>query len=101
MLPSARRSATIAGVANRLRELSPLAAARVMISSCPGWCGIAVRHAGVQLEGPLAPNVEHNNCCRQQQSSPKAREALEGRRWRGTVTCPERLNRALTRGRAQ
>ena len=29
-------------------------------------------------DGPLAPNVEHNNCCRQQQSSPGPREALEG-----------------------
>ena len=50
-------------------------------------------------DGPLAPNVEHNNCCRQQQSFPGVREALEGRRWRETVRCPERPNHARDRSR--
>jgi hypothetical protein len=39
--------------------------------------GNAVRHAGLQLGRLLAPNVEHNNCCRQQQSSPQNADALE------------------------
>src|SRR5207248_8423812 len=88
MLPSARRSATIAGGANRLRELSPLAAARVMVSSCPGGSGIAALHAGLQLNGPLASNVEHNNCCRQQQSSPEVHEAIEGEAMAGNSDMP-------------
>src|SRR5262245_4244650 len=88
MLPLARRSATIAGIANRLRELSPLAAAKVMASSCPFWSGIAAHHAGAQLERPLAANVEHNNCCRQQQYSPEAREALQEEAMAGNSQMP-------------
>jgi hypothetical protein len=44
-----------------------------MASSCPDYFGIAAHHAGLQLEGLLPSNVEHNNCCRQQQSFPEAR----------------------------
>jgi hypothetical protein len=68
-----------------------------MASSCPGWFGIAVHHAGVQHGGLLAANVEHNNCCRQQQYSLEACEALQGGRSRETVKCPERPNRAQYR----
>ena len=68
MLPSARRSATIAGVANRFRELSPLAAARVMVSSCPGWsrdcrasCRLAARTGRLALMLSTTIVVVNNN----------------------------------------
>jgi DNA-binding MarR family transcriptional regulator len=59
-----------------------------MVSSCPDRFRVAARHAGLQLEGLLASNVEHNNCCRQQQSSLGVREALEGEAMAGNSQMP-------------
>src|SRR5579872_3757129 len=92
MLPSARCSATVLGVANRL-EASPRMA-DVMVSSSPA-SGIGL------VSGRVDHNVGQANCCRQQQSSARSLRALWSRSRRcqlTTTAAPTSLRRRAGNG---